>query len=347
MSSTTTLLYPTCYMKYRVASVASLFLEKVLVMVPSEENINVARDTEINSMKIRPLVISPLGEKLEDFQKGLKALEAWGKQMGLGRDTGFDTLYSALSGSENEDIHGIINAIKGGTHDDIIMASRVFLRLSLDTDQKMDDLDRELSKIGSKESIISGLVDGTEQEESATAGAGGFIEPLNKAEERLKAWTRIFFTGSALVDACCPMGESVSTKDLMDTAYETLTGGNSPVTAAEFSVPHSVLTEHCQDDITGKIRPVFATFLNRMNGLSGKEITEIAKGRECTEMLREIQSFLESGSSAGDRAAVATMSVILYPEYSWQDVLLKAGNLPGDKLGSCPMPPTHLSLFVL
>ncbi len=342
MSTKSALLYPTCYLRYKSAVAASLFLDEMLVMAPSEDSVElVSQDREINAMRITPIVASPLGDRLEDFKNGLKALETWGEQLGLGGNTGFETLYSALMNSGNEDIQGIIGAIKGGKKEDILMASRLFLRLSMDADQRMDQLDRELEQVEMDATKISELVEGLSTPK-ATEGTTFFIEPLNRVRERLRAWIRTFFSGVG-VKQCWPVGESVSTKDLMDAAYESLSGGKSSMELARFSIPFQP-ERLCQEKVLA-VRPLFARLLHILS--DGAKSSEITEDKELEGIKQDIQQTIDIHCEASSQKGAAHMVVTIYPGHSWQEVALKAAGLTEKDVDNCPLPTIYGSLFLV
>ncbi len=325
MSSTRAFLYPSCYPRHRSASLASIFLAELLVLAPSEDSVEVmGQELEINSMRVKPVLASPLGDRLDDFKNGLKALEAWGEQLGLGGNTGFETLYSAIETSENEDIQGIIGAIRGGKKEDMIMASRVFLRLSMDADQRMDQLDRELERVEEDQDKISQLVEGLKEAEAGKGPRGCFIEPLNRPRERLKAWTRIFFSGSSQ-ESFWPLGESIAIKDLMDAAYESLSGGRAPLETAAIEIPFHTDSQ-CAQVGASEIRPLFAKLLE----LISRERDASGQDKEVSALSEDIQRAVEKNCGTASHGCQARMVISLYPGHSWQDVLLKAAGLGPD-----------------
>ncbi len=348
MSSVSSFLYPACYLKSKSAAAVSLFLDQVLVLAPSEDSIEMlGPGPEINSMKIAPMLPSSLGEKLDAFKKGLKALETWGEQVGLGGNMGFETLYSALSSSGNEDIQGIIGAIKGGKKEDILMASRFFLRLSMDADKRMDEMERELERVEMDKSRISDLVKGLSSPEQGTSGGGtGFIEPLDRSRERLRAWTRIFFAGEGQGENIWPLGESISVKDLMDSAYESLSGGSSPLEAAVFSIPfHPV--KLCGAEAAADIRPLFSRLLEMLSGKQGKDALETTGSQKIKDVVRDIQATIDTKCGSGNGDGSAHMVITLYPECSWQEVLCKAAQITDIDINKSLVGTIWGSLFVV
>ena len=347
MSLSSSLLYPACYLKYRSAAAASLFLDEVFVLAPSEDSLDVLEQEKvIDSLNITPILVSPLGEKLEDFKNGLKALEAWGEQLGLGGNTGFETLYAALKNTDNEDIQGIIGAIKGGSPENLLTASRFFLRLSIEADKRTDLLDQELEKVEMDGSKISDLVEGLESSWDASAGRKTyFIEPLNRPRERLRAWARTFFAGNR-VEHCWPLGESVAIKDLMDSAYESLSGGSACVEAASFPIPlHPA--KLCSREASAGIRPLFARLMALLSGKPGQDAAQFVKSEEMADLVRDIKEIMDANCTSGTMEGGARMVVSIYPDHSWQEVLLKATGLKDIQADQCPLDTVYGSLFLV
>jgi hypothetical protein len=348
MSSTSAFLYPACYLKSRAAAAISLFLDQILVLAPSEDSTEmVGPGQEISSMKISPMLPSSLGEKLGDFKNALKALETWGEQIGLGGNMGFETLYSALSSSGNEDIQGIIGAIKGGKKEDILMASRFFLRLSMDADQKMDEMERELERVEMDKNRISEIIEGLSSSGKETAGGSTyFLEPLNRSRERLRAWTRTFFAGEGQAEKSWPLGESISVKDLMDSAYESLSGGRSPLEVADFSIPFHP-AKLCREDAVSDIRPLFSRLLEMLAGKTGKDAAETTGSQEITDVVRDIQNTIDVNCRSDNGEGSASMVVTVYPGCSWQEVLFKASQVTDIDINKSPTRTIWGSLFVV
>ena len=348
MSSASAFLYPACYMKSKSAAAVSLFLDQIFVVAPSEDSTEmVGPGLEINSMKISPILPSSLGDKLNDFKNALKALETWGEQVGLGGNMGFETLYSALSSSGNEDIQGIIGAIKGGKKEDILMASRFFLRLSMDADQRMDEMERELERVETDRSRISELVKGLSSRGQETSGGGTyFIEPLDRSRERLRAWTRTFFAGEGQVVNSWPLGESMSVKDLMDSAYESLSEGRSPLEAAAFSIPFHP-EELCRAEAAADIRPLFSRLLEMLSEKHGKDAAETTGEQEIEDVVKDLQNTIDADCSSDVGEGSARLLITIYPGYSWQEVLLKAAQVTDIGIKKSPVGSIWGSLFVV
>ena len=348
MSSASAYLYPACYLKSKSAAAVSLFLDQILVLAPSEDSTEmVAPGLEINSMKISPIVSSSLGDKLDNFKNALKALETWGEQIGLGGNMGFETLYSALSSSGNEDLQGIIGAIKGDKKEDILLASRFFLRLSMDADKRMDEMERELERVETDRSRISDLVKGLSSRGQETSDDGSyFIEPLDRSRERLRAWTRIFFAGKRQVVNIWPLGESISVKDLMDSAYESLSGGRSPLEVAAFSIPFHP-EKLCSAEAAADIRPLFSGLLEMLSGKPGNDPAETTGSQKIKDMVKDIGKMIDADCDSGIGEGSARLLITIYPGFSWQEVLIKAAQATDIDINKSPVGTIYGSLFVV
>lgn len=326
------LLYPVCFLKNKEAYCASIFLSEMTVVAPSEDSIDhICQKKEIDSMKISSIVPAPLGDKLEEFKNGLKALKKWGEQMDLGKTVGFETLYSSLSQKEHEDIQSIMSVIKGEDEKDLMMMSRLFLRLSIDTDRQMDDLEEELERVEGEASKISELVDGQESmAKTAESKVKNLIEPLDRARERLKAWARLLFASESRYRfECWPVGVSISVKDLMDSAYESISKGKSCMELAQFSLPLN-LKRVCQGEMPVRIKALFSQLLDQVSSnLTWEKARLIKESEDVQAICQEINNVLDNSCSTTDQEGLKMM-ITLYPDYPWENVAIKAAQLNND-----------------
>ena len=324
MTDSKAILYPTCFLRHRTALCASVFFSQVFVLAPSEDSSQLVSSDVADLIDVVPMVRSPLGDKIEEFRNGLKAIKEWGEQIGLGSTINSETLYSALSQTGTQEIQEIISAIKRDSKEDLMMASRVFLKLSQDADRRLDELDREFERIEGKASRLSQLIEGGEDLLPAEGEGVGFIEPLNRAHERLKAWFRIAFSAPPSVQ-CWPIGESIAVKDIMDSAYESITKGRTPVDIAVFHISERLQRGSGKDII--QIRESFEALLKKVSGeIHVDDIQYLQKDNELISLAEQVQALLANSGPEGGYFGPKAV-VTLYPGTRWEHVLARAARL--------------------
>ncbi len=213
-------LYPRCVVKKRIGLFLAPFFEELTILIPSESEIEkVSYYSKDLPIDIKPLVTSPLGDDVKRFDSSIKALESWGEQMGLGDSVNFETFYTALSNTTDQEVKEVMSAIKGKEEEEVKMAARIFLALSLEADLREDELEEEMELIEKKTKKLTQLVNEEEEILLERQPISRFIEPINRARERLTAWARFAFENGSL-RGVWPVGESVAVKDLVDATFE-------------------------------------------------------------------------------------------------------------------------------
>ncbi len=328
------LIYPVCYARNQIRRLLSPFIGRLFV-VPALEDAPVAAqdpdDPDRPSIRQGPaspeiaiLKRAPLGDRAEEFSQAIKALKSWGEQMRV--DTGLDTYYLAMKAGAtgSEEIEGIVDLIKGDKEVDRVFAARVFLALSQEADARKDEVEAELLRIHEESDKLSELVDGDSSIHSGPPLAGtslSHVEPLDRARERLREWTRLAFSGPGQRAEAWPVGESIAVKDIMDSAYESDTG-KSPVDLVEIPIALGEgLTPQVPEDMVQAAVELIAD-------LQGRRIEDAATAEQLgktdlVSYLREKGSELASAGGYGARLVVT-----LYPGRKWTQVILKAARMP-------------------
>ncbi len=325
-------LYPRCYLKRKVGAFLSLFFKEIVVLTPSELDKDKIDNSyfEEFSLKVSPWIPKPMGDAAEDLQSGIKALTTWGEQLGLGQSVSFETFYSALSSSQDEEVRKMMSALKGENKEDIITASRAFLALSLEADKREDELDAEIEKVDEQARRISQLVEDPsllpEQRDSFY-----YIEPVNKARERMKAWARLAFSESGVPKGAWPVGESIDVKDLMDSAFESLSVGGTVLDVLSVYIPleEDVLKD---ENLIFKVRSIFSKILALLMDIcDGPALTSKDEFFDMSKALEEALDSKKWEAVKGPRLILS-----LYPGFSWQQIMAEAAKIKDEGLSVTP-----------
>ena len=256
--------------------------------------------------------------------------------MGLGERLTFETFYSAFTSGQDDEIKSVIKAIKGKDEGDLLIASMVFLSLSLETDIKEDELETEMESIDERAKRLSAIVEdapGHGWERSPET----FIEPLSSPRERLRAWIRLALKAKDALDYW-PVGESIEVKDILDASYERITNGRFSRDMIDFRLPG--MDKLKDEGLIYRIRDPFSRLLSALEGF-----------RKCDEknpdekLIRELADEI-TGSLVGPGAGAGPRLVLTYYEgVSWTRLVANAllrELPPGDETrGGC------ISLFLM
>ncbi len=322
------IIYPRCIVKKRIGSFLSLFFKEILVLCPSEMDRDKVLDPYFKdfSLKITPWVPSPMGEAAKDLEAGIRALTSWGEQLGLGRNVSFETFYTALSSSQDEEVRSMMETFKGKNKKDLVTAARAFLALSLEADKREDELDVEIEKVEEQAQKISQLVEDSSLLPEAERPFY-FVKPVNKVRERLRAWARLAFSEGS-VPYAWPVGESIDVKDLMDSAYESLSGGVSALDVLDVYLPleEKVLRDN---NLIFKVRAIFSDILSLMTETCHRS-SVLTANDEFFDLAKDLAEALDSSRWEQIRGPRLVLS--LYPGYSWQQVMTRAAKIKEDEV---------------
>ena len=320
------ILYPRCFLKTKLGSFLSLFFKQIVILSPSELDSDKIKSNDFGhlSLSVIPWVASPLGDEAKELDAGIKALTSWGEQLGLGQSVTFETFYSALSSSQDEEVRSVMNALKGKDQEDIIMAARAFLSLSVEADKREDELDREIELVEKRAKHISQLVeDGSLVDEKK---GYYFVEPLSKARERLRAWARLFVSASHRPGAW-PVGESIAIKDLLDAAYEGVSGGKIAQDIMTVYLPQDEeLIKN--DDLRFRSRGLFADLLEVLD--SGCKSGDLLENGEFKELSRALDETLDS--KKWEKLQGPRLVFTFYPGVNWLDVMAEASGISKEQM---------------
>ncbi len=330
MENLKALLYPRCYIKRRIGQLLGLFFKDLAVMAPSEsEKAKIESVTEaLKSTEVTVWIPQPLGEeRAKDLEAGISALTKWGEQLGLGESVSFETFYSAINSSQDKEIRSVMDALKGRHDEDVLMASRAFLALSLEADKREDELEAEIEKVEEKAKTISRLVEDASLLPSGDRGIY-YIQPLSKARERMRAWVRLAFSEKQLPSAW-PVGESIAIKDLMDTAYESLSKGKVPIDIFSTYIPtdEALLQD---EDLIFKVRGMFDDMLELVEDTCSSAIQDIGQNQEFKELAEGIAQSLES--EKWEQTGAPRLVLTIYEGLSWKHIMAHAAKLDQDEV---------------
>ncbi len=317
------ILYPRCFVKRKTGSFMAPFFEELLVLSPTEADstkIDTAHFENKYSLKVTSWIARENGKLSKELAQGIKALTEWGEQLGLGQSVSFETLYSALSSSQDSEMKSIMQALKGGKKEDRLTAALAFLSLSVEADKREDDLELELERVEERAKSISRLVEDEtilpEAQESYY-----YVRPLNKARERMRAWARLALSENHIPGAW-PVGESIAVKDLVDAAYESLSGGKAVLDVMSVYIPAE--EEKLSDrDLIFRSRTIFKAILALLqNTCADQSFKEEAEFKELVLALAESLDSKRWEEVRGPRLVLS-----LYPGFSWQELVLVAAKI--------------------
>ncbi len=322
------LIYPRCFVKKKIGSLLSLFFKEIMVLCPTEMDMDKIGGPYFKdfSLQITPWIPNPMGkEAAKDLEAGIKALTTWGEQLGLGQNVSFETIYSALSASQDSEVQAVMDALKGKNRQDLITAARAFLSLSLESDKREDELDTEIEKVEKQAQKISQLVEDSTLLPEAEAPIY-FVKSVSKARERLRAWVRLAFSRGS-VPVAWPIGESIDVKDLMDSAYESLSGGISALDVLDVYLPleEKVLRD---ENLIFKTRSIFSDILSLMTDTChGPALTADKEFFDLSKALADAVDSPKWEQAKGPRLVLS-----LYPGYSWQQIMVQAAKVKEEEI---------------
>ncbi len=337
MADLTAILYPRCMVKKKVGLLLAPFFEEIALLIPSRSDMSKVKWNypEI-PLKIKKILSLPVGYDPDEFSKGIEAMKRWGEQMGLGEQVTFETFYSALTSSQDDEIKNVIKAIKGKDEKDILTASRAFLSLSLETDIKEDELESEMESIDERTRRLSELVEeaselGQKREQET------FIEPLSKPRERLRAWIRLALKAKDVFDFW-PVGESIEIKDILDASYEKITRGKFSKDITDFRLPEKDRLK--DEDLIYRVRGLFSKLLDKL-----KDYRECDEKNPDKKLIHELSDEIKSILVGSDIDSGPRLILTYYEGVSWSNLivnaLLKESPLDKEIKGGC------ISLFLV
>ncbi|GEM_PF-6264775 len=359
-------LYPVCYAKLRTRALLAPFCNKVQVLAASsglpvtlQEEESLKKDGQGDGwgslfhhlagvQPFVPEIFTP--EQEEEFQKTFKGLRSWGDQMRIEKD--FDIYYQRemTAGTSAEEIQELASRIKGGREQDTLFDARLFLTLSQEADMQQDQVDMELFHVDMEAGRLRELVDGDENMAGYLAAGllPQMMTPLPRARERLRAWAILACASGIAFEAdgavCLPLGESIAVKDLMDMAYESMSG-KSGLDIIE--LPLSI-KQRDLEAIPEDVREMFTRVLDKM-GKAGAMDANSATALLDDEDIRALREW--AGARIRSGAADARLVVTIYPDQGFRNVLIHAAGLErlqsGEIAGCKEIPELPGSLFLI
>jgi hypothetical protein len=333
------LLYPASYLRRNTMLRLYQVFSKLTLLIPTEDDINLLPPSSSCSMEIEATAPAPLGDRLDWFNDLISNWKSWAEEIGLGEKIPASTLIRAAEGEE-ESLQGILNTLRGTEVPDPLMDARIFLRLSLDLDRRNDELQTDLDELtmheGKLKSILQDREKLTDSQNSPKVLHSPVIEPLLMSKERLRAWALLWqkYTDQEP----WPIGESITVKDLVDEAYEALQPREAPVDLLDLVLPFDPNIKPGESD---KISNGLTSLINV---ISDTTINNIRENREIQELSEEIQQSWEKAVS--NQIPGPTLNLTLYPERTWEEVLLKAAGLELEKGGQNSTATTGWSFFL-
>ncbi|MBW1718489.1 MAG: hypothetical protein JRJ43_02855 [Deltaproteobacteria bacterium] len=333
------LLYPASYLRRDTMLRLDQVFSKLTLLVPTEEDINPPLTSSNCSMEIEATAPAPLGKRLDWFTDLISNWKSWAQEMGLGEKIPASTLIYAAKGEE-ESLQGILNTLRGTEVPDPLLDAQIFLQLSLDLDRRNDELQTDLDEMAIHEdklkSILQDPVEQTDSQGSSKKSYSPIIKPLLMAEERLRAWALLWqkYTDSGP----WPIGESITVKDLVDKAYETLQPREAPVDLLDLVLP---LDPNIKPGESDKINNGLTSLIK---AISNTTIQNMSENREIQELSEEIKE--DWGKANKNQFPGPTMNLTLYPKRTWNEVFSKAADLELKQNGQSPTATIGWSFFL-
>jgi hypothetical protein len=333
------LLYPASYLRRDTMLRLDQVFSKLTLLIPTEDDINLAPPSSSYFMEIEATAPAPLGDRLGWFDDLITNWKSWAEEMGLGEKIPASTLIRAAEGKE-ESLQGILNTLKGTEIPDPLLDARIFLRLSSDLDRHNDELQTDLDEMAIHEdklkSILKDPGELTDSQGYTKDPYSPVIEPLLMAKERLRAWTLLWQKYSD--QGPWPIGESITVKDLVDEAYEALQPREAPVDLLNLVLP---LDPNIKPGESDKINDGLTSLINAISNTTIQNIRENGKIQELSKEVQESWNKANSNKIPGP-----TLNLTIYPERTWKGVLLKAAGLELEKKGRDSTTITGWSFFL-
>ncbi|NIA08272.1 MAG: hypothetical protein GWP10_00485 [Nitrospiraceae bacterium] len=316
------LLYPTCYLRQGTMLRLAQVFSRLILLIPTEDtHILPYRPLDNCPMEIEPIAPVPMGDRLGWFADLISNWKFWAKEMGLGKKISAFTLMSAAADKqEEESVQTILSAIKKDVKaTDPLLNAQIFLQLALDLDRREDELHIDLDRLAVQEDRLKLILQGPERPTKSPGSIelDPMIAPLSMARERLKAWTVLWqkFTDKR----SWPIGESVASKDLLDTVYGGLQPKVLPIDLLDLALPPD------PDIRPGESEEICNMLTAIIDAIPKATIQDINGEGKIQELVREIGQKWEKFT--GSQAPGPRLKLTVYPQKTWEEVLLKANNL--------------------
>ncbi len=319
------LLYPTCYLRQETMLRLAQVFSRLTLLIPTEDiQILPYRQPPSDSpMEIEPIAPIPLGDRLGWFTDLVNNWKSWAKEVGLGEKIAASTLMSAAVDRE-ESVQTILSVLKDSTGaTDPILNAQIFLQLTLDLDRREDELGIDLSRLAVQEDRLKLILQGPERRTVPRNSVrfAPMIGPLLMARERLRAWAMLWreFTDKTP----WPVGETIATKDLLDTAYGILQPKVLPIDLLDLTLPPD------PDIRPGESQKIADGLSAIIDAIPEATIQDIDKREgEIQKLAREIRQEWEGVS--GSHGQGPSLKLTVYPQKSWREVLSRAADLDLD-----------------
>jgi|GEM_PF-6022766 len=220
------LVFPVTFLDQTLLHILSLFFSRVTVLLPAEKIFEVVGSREELPIAITEETPVLLGDRLDDFQATIKALQNWGAGIGLDGRLSAQALLQ-LEQSTLEMPYNIISAIKG-VGDDGFMQALLLLGLAHEKDRGDAEINMDIATLEQKQGLLRFVLDGVS--ETDDQGFGNLHSPWHCPENipaRLKPWALLASRMQA--NGVVPLGIGLELKDRLDVACDAENAGHQDI----------------------------------------------------------------------------------------------------------------------
>ncbi|MGB9711918.1 MAG: hypothetical protein ACP5J5_02855 [Dissulfurimicrobium sp.] len=321
--------YPVTYLGFNLKGHLSRMFSRLTAIIPAEDCMPFSASSDPSSMKLSYISPCPLGDRLQWFNGFIRSITSWA------RDVDLEAIN--LGGLlDSESIPEIITSLKKSRKDPLLKA-QILLRLAHNHDRNEDEAEESLVRLKTKEMVLKDILLGEPAIGRGTGPDKMAQRPLATTvtvsipSKRLAAWSELWTRAN--LEGVSPVGIGIDVKDLMDKAYESLTGTPAiDLLALKLPIDPSI-------DVSA--RPEIKKGLEDLAAavsLLTKETTEgLRDGAEGVADRLKQDALRLSGLWDGLINGMECGPIIglsLYPRVSFDELLLKAS-------GGCPPTPGH------
>lgn len=317
------LLYPVSYVRRNTMLRLGQVFSELTLLSPTEEIVAPQYPSTECSLEVKTIVPAPLMEDLEYFRDLIANWKSWAKEMGLGeRNPGYT--FSNARVNEEESLSGILNTLRGNKMPNPLLDARIFLQLSLDLDRDNDELQTDLDAMtlhqDKLKSILNDPIEPDKSKNMLNNAPPYIIESLLMPEERLTAWT-LLWQRHASKQSLWQIGESLAIKDLIDKAYEALMPGKTAVDLLTLGLPLDYTIKLSESK---EINRGLTSLINIISNTSSH--TTLQNLLDNGKVLRMAEELQHKWRKAVNDYALSPvkLTLTLYPEKTWEEVLSKA-----------------------
>lgn len=319
------IVYPITYIGFNVMKRLSPIFQRLIVLIPAEDCICTNQILKPEEALLSSVAPCPLGERLPWFNGFIESTIGWARDIGLGNGFGLQTNDFL---KDDESIPAIIDALAKEKNKNPLIEAQIFLRLAHDLDQKEDETELALEMLKTKEASLKDILNGpthpADEPESPIHEPNKTTWTVSTPLKRLTSWSELWIRTDADIRTALPIGISIDIKDLMDTAYESLTN-ESAVDLLALKLPHD------PSDFNKKWPAIKKEFEDLTYAVSifkrENEKTQDKKAKAALQRLKEAALRISdrwNDSLTNELTYGPTLGLGLYPKASFGELLLRA-----------------------